>query len=714
MMAPMVEAFRSAAVKFLKMGRLTFDGGNGSFKDFLEPKNDQYQEQYAGNVWAYRGISAIATAASSVPLQVVTGQGKKLSVLDGHQFVELIENPNPFMTRQDLIEFLFIFLESCGDGYWLLDDLSGSGRPVGAPLALDKVKEIWPMFSHEVRIKGDKDSFIGGYEYRPTGATKGLPLSVAEVFHVRYPNPLAMLSGQGALKPVIGDIVGDFYAQTFEKFIMRNLSTNMIFLKTSNTFAPDQKEEYKRALANVFKGVRLGFMENGLDFATPQLAPADLPFLEMDKRRERRILGALGVPPIMAGSQDAKYDNAEQQMAFFWRNTMIPKFSRVQAMLTKKLRALTNDEHLSVRFDLSVVKAMQDDYAAEAEIAKAWHGMGVPLNALIQVFAPEGIEEVDGGEVGLVPAGLIPILDVIDPDPPEPEGTPEDAPPPKPGEAPAPEPEDEEPEEKSVKGDRAMDDAHWKRFAVTTEPGYRRLRAEVRRFFKAQKAAILARLEENFKAALIPETRAPRVELILLDEQVEGAKLARKAAPILAALYAKMGKQLIADVGASIAFNVDSPLAVKFIQSHVPRFSFEVNKTTRARLKALLEQKFGEGVTQKELTEAIVKEFGFAEKYRAARIARTESGIAANSGIHDGMIQAGVKLKRWISSRDGKVRDSHQEKNLIEVEVPINDYFQVGTPETGYTAMRYPGDPDAPVGEVANCRCVARAARFKE
>jgi len=716
--------------KYFKMGRLTVGTGADSFREMLFGKefNEQdYWKAYQSNVWAYRGINAIASAAGQLPIRVVqeTAAGN-LEPVKNHPFVELVNNPNPFMTRQDLVELLFIFAESTGDAYWLLDDGGSTGRAHGAPLKLSQVKEIWPLPTHQMSVKPDQKEFIAGYSFKPNKSGTAVDLSVAEVMHIRYPSPATLLYGQGAIMPVNGDLSADAYAQSFEKFIMKNLATNLIFLKTDSSFTPDQREEYRRSLANVFKGVRIAFMENGLDFATPQIAAKDLPFLELDARRQKRILGALGVPPLMAGSEDAKYDNAEQQKAVFWENTMLPKIARVGAMLTKKLHAMGENKKLSVIMDTSAVKALQADYSKQAVTAQAWFGMGVPLNNLVKVFGPQGIEEVEGGDVGLVSAGLIPLMDAADPVEMEPEGTPEDAPPfgkPKPEEKPKPEDKPADGEKSISAQNKRLDDAHWKKFIATSEPGFRRLRVAVKQFFKAQKARVLANFDDHTKGFAVV-SRA-HVDIVLLDLNEETKILQAKTSPILKAIYSKLGKQAVADIGASIDFNIGSPAAAEFLADHVFKFSFDVNKTTRDRITKIMQDKFTEGQAQgqtsKEIFEvikdALTEEYGFAEKWRAQRIARTESGIAGNAGTMDGMRQTGATHKRWLSSRDSKVRDSHKQEN-IENDIPIDQPFLIDIVDgkgdvVGIDEMDGPGDASASVGNLANCRCAIRVPRIK-
>jgi uncharacterized protein with gpF-like domain len=58
---------------------------------------------------------------------------------------------------------------------------------------------------------------------------------------------------------------------------------------------------------------------------------------------------------------------------------------------------------------------------------------------------------------------------------------------------------------------------------------------------------------------------------------------------------------------------------------------------------------------------------------------------------------AGVKKTSWLTSIDGRERESHAAINGEIVE--IGEVFSNG--------LLYPGDPSGPPEEICNCRCVS-------
>lgn len=82
---------------------------------------------------------------------------------------------------------------------------------------------------------------------------------------------------------------------------------------------------------------------------------------------------------------------------------------------------------------------------------------------------------------------------------------------------------------------------------------------------------------------------------------------------------------------------------------------------------------------------------------RSLLIARTELVQDVNTGTYFGYASAGVKALRWLSFQGGG--RGHGQMN--------NEVSPLGVPFTlpDGTKMRYPGDPNAPIKHLANCRC---------
>lgn len=83
---------------------------------------------------------------------------------------------------------------------------------------------------------------------------------------------------------------------------------------------------------------------------------------------------------------------------------------------------------------------------------------------------------------------------------------------------------------------------------------------------------------------------------------------------------------------------------------------------------------------------------------RASLIARTESTGVANYGAQQAFIAEGAERKMWLAASGGRTRPTHAAAS--DQVVRLDSPFIVGG-----AAMQFPGDPNGPVEEVANCRC---------
>ena len=90
---------------------------------------------------------------------------------------------------------------------------------------------------------------------------------------------------------------------------------------------------------------------------------------------------------------------------------------------------------------------------------------------------------------------------------------------------------------------------------------------------------------------------------------------------------------------------------------------------------------------------------GEADMNRSMRIARTEGNRIYNEAALDSAqaaVAAGVDtVKQWVAILDGRTRESHQRVDGEWVE--LNEKFSNG--------LFLPGDKNAPVAEIVNCRC---------
>jgi SPP1 gp7 family putative phage head morphogenesis protein len=192
----------------------------------------------------------------------------------------------------------------------------------------------------------------------------------------------------------------------------------------------------------------------------------------------------------------------------------------------------------------------------------------------------------------------------------------------------------------------------------------------------------------------ISEKDIPRIVNRITPEQI-----GKKAAPVLKDAVKHFGARAIVEVGSDITFNMRSPKVERFLKSWAgDRIGKKVNATTKDALRSALVEGVKAGESTKQLSARVAGVFDDARSWRSDAIARTEMGRASNFGSLEGMVQAGIEEKEWLTTQDDQTRDSHSD--MDGQVVAIDAEFE--SPNGG--TAQYPGD-FGEAEEDANCRC---------
>jgi len=101
----------------------------------------------------------------------------------------------------------------------------------------------------------------------------------------------------------------------------------------------------------------------------------------------------------------------------------------------------------------------------------------------------------------------------------------------------------------------------------------------------------------------------------------------------------------------------------------------------------------------------------FAERradWQLDRIARTETHQAQEAGGWLAAKQNQIEFKRWVSSRDGKVRGNDPDDEADHVTLDLLPRWPMNEPwidPRNQGRLLFPGDSSAPAACVINCRC---------
>lgn len=194
----------------------------------------------------------------------------------------------------------------------------------------------------------------------------------------------------------------------------------------------------------------------------------------------------------------------------------------------------------------------------------------------------------------------------------------------------------------------------------------------------------------------------------------------RTLMPFMLVSFEPSGQKVFNDTGLDLTFNQRNPFYREAIQERTIKFSGLVNGETRKRLNELIKPILQRGgstdTVRKNIQKAVRRVFKNSARGKASRarmIARTEATSAHNAASLSAMRASGVvSHKRWITSRDARVRPSH--RNTENQTVPVESLFMLVDPETGEKEfLDHPGDSShgATAKNIVNCRCVVVSSR---
>ena len=149
-------------------------------------------------------------------------------------------------------------------------------------------------------------------------------------------------------------------------------------------------------------------------------------------------------------------------------------------------------------------------------------------------------------------------------------------------------------------------------------------------------------------------------------------------------------------------FFEETPGSRAWISAQTGQRIVDVTDATVAFVKNLIERSIVDGLTTDQIAAALVDASTFS-KARAFRVARTEVVSASNAGNHfstERFLPSARFVKKWLSSRDFRVRSSHI--GADGKTVPLKGAFSLPGGK-----LRFPGDSTlgASAAEIVNCRC---------
>jgi HK97 family phage portal protein len=362
------------------------------------------REGYMLNEIVFACVEELASSAAEPKLvAVVQRGGKSEEVVDDHDSLEALRNPNPFMDEFTLWASVVMFRAIAGNAYVEI-----------VPNRLGRPAEYWVLRPERMRAIPDPTRHIAGWEI--TVAEQKYRLPAEEVIHFRTRHPLDDFYGLPPLAVAARRTDLDNWIREFAAAFFRNAGVPAGLLNISTVVGEQEKELIRNRWRAEFGGSQGWHSLMIVDGAEATYQPMGMPLGErglvmpdLTDINEARLAMIWGVPLTLIqsrlGLQDANRASAKEGRQSFWDETLVPLYRSLGSTLTRALRPYYPDVK-RWEFDLSTVQALQED--VDAKHARIREDFKAGLLGQEEARAAMGYDRTIPDDVFFVPTNLVP------------------------------------------------------------------------------------------------------------------------------------------------------------------------------------------------------------------------------------------------------------------------------------------------------------------
>jgi HK97 family phage portal protein len=343
-----------------------------------------------GTVFSIVNRTAEAAAAVEWKLYRKRTDGRRTYAYEGmddrqevtsHLALKVWNRPNPFYTRQELVEVYAQHMCLTGEAPWALGRMNGFSAPT----------EIWPVRPDRIAIVEHPTEYIEAYEYlNPDGSRTRLETS--EVIFSRRPNPYDYYRGLGPVQSVLLKIDSVRYSDEWNRAFFLNSAEPGGILKINRDLDDDEFKRLQFRWNEAHKGPsnahRVAILDGeDMDWVERQSMHRDMQFAELSQLNSEQIREAFGFPkPLLGTVTDVNRANAEAAEVVFARWVLVPLLERIKQALNSEFLPLFGTAGEGVEFDYC--NPVPDDRQADARDRES---KAMALKTLVDagVYPPE-------------------------------------------------------------------------------------------------------------------------------------------------------------------------------------------------------------------------------------------------------------------------------------------------------------------------------------
>jgi Phage-related protein len=622
------------------------------------PASKAIREGYKMAIPIYRGIRSLIQAVSGIPWIVMDKKGEQIP---DHPFVHAWNYPNPEFSGQDNMEYIVGHLMLVGNAYI---------RPI---YVNKQPREFWIEMPDQVQPipSRDRNKWLEGWQYTDES---GLKHTLAKETFIQFKqiDPGNFYTGMGAILPA-GRVI-DIYNEGLDtqKVSMQNRGMPSGHLFPEEPLTPEQFDDFKRKFQESYldkSSRRMPWLyPRKMNWIEANMTPIELDYNNSLWTNIRQLAAAIGLDPWWLGDREhSSFNNVQEARRSLYEDNAIPMLDDIKSTLNLKVAPMYGGD-IKIAYDVSNVTALREDFSKKSEQANRLWSMGVPLQQINKILEL-GIDEFPGWERSYLPFSVAPVME---------SGLPEIV---------------DEPETTGAKSLNMTEEqkvAEWKRIDSRRVGWWGVLEKRFEPLYTKLGSAVAKNPDslDDVLKSLSPEWERTLTAITLTLIEDFGKQTADRL---------KTNNRLL-----EFKFDPFSAAIKAWATAHAAESVKTILDTQQSAMHDLITYGISNNLSNTQIAKSIRQFYTDNARSLAMRVARTETAIAAGYGQSAAGKQSGANKRRWLSSRDDRVRDAH---------VAL-DGETVGIDEQYSNGMAHVGDPAGGPENICNCRCVEQF--FKE
>lgn len=280
-------------------------------------------------------------------------------------------------------------------------------------------KELWVLRPDRMKIVPNSVSGVGAYDYTVGGKT--VRISGERVLHMKTFHPLDDWYGLSPIEVAARAIDTDNEALKWNKALLQNSARPSGAFVAKDVLNENEHGRMKKEITEAYTGSanagKFMLME-GVEWKQMGVNPVDMDWLNGRKLTKREICQVFQVPAELIGDGEMKtYSNYQEARKSFYHETVLPLMSRIRDDFNNFITPRFNDR-IKLDYSLDNVPALAEEQAL------LWERVNSANHTTInEKRRLTGFDEVDGGDVILVSATMIPLEAASAPEPQGPQPT---------------------------------------------------------------------------------------------------------------------------------------------------------------------------------------------------------------------------------------------------------------------------------------------------